>query len=497
MLTEAAFQAGIEAAQSAGRGMQRERGQFMTPGPIAEFMAARALAAMAGDVMRVLEPAAGTGVLIAAAVQTLLARDVLPGRIEILAYELDSALMPLLADTCAALTTLAAARKVELRCVLRNEDFLLSALARTGTPVADVVIANPPYFKLPASDARASAHRYALYGQPNIYGLFMAACARLVRAGGRYCFITPRSWTNGAYFSAVRQVFFDRLSLHALHLFDSRRESFRDDDVLQETLIVWAGREARARVECSSSTGIADLGRCTTRSIEPAALVRGAERVLVLPHEASAPAAVMPGWSESLGSLGLSVSTGPTVAFRARAHLCAGVASGAVPLLWMQHVRRDGIRWPLGRPEEQVRVGAATGWMLLRSAPMVLLRRFSPKEDARRVTAVAYLGELPCDYLALENHLNFVHRKGGSMSPHEAIGLAAVLNSAPVDAFLRGLSGSTQVNAADLRRLPLPPLEVIAAIGRELAGAHAPLARVDEVVARLGAAAGEPGRMAA
>lgn len=69
------------------------------------------------------------------------------------------------------------------------------------------------------------------------------------------------------------------------------------------------------------------------------------------------------------------------------------------------------------------------------------------------------------------------------MSQDEARGLAGFLASRVVDAHFRALAGSTQVNATELRRLPLPPLAVIEEIGRGLS-ARPTLAEVDAVVSR-------------
>ena len=124
--------------------------------------------------------------------------------------------------------------------------------------------------------------------------------------------------------------------------------------------------------------------------------------------------------------------------------------------------------------------------MLVPNAPMVVMRRFSPKEDARRVTCAAYgcgLDRLPGDVIGLENHLNYIYRPGGRMGMHEARGLAAFLASSIVDGHFRALSGSTQVNATELRKLPLPPLAVIEEIGRNCS-AKPSLEEIDVVVDR-------------
>jgi adenine-specific DNA-methyltransferase len=123
--------------------------------------------------------------------------------------------------------------------------------------------------------------------------------------------------------------------------------------------------------------------------------------------------------------------------------------------------------------------------MLVPNANMVVMRRFSPKEDKRRITAAAYVaGTLPGPVVGLENHTNYLWRPGGALSVDEARGLAAFLSSEVVDSYLRSVAGSTQVNAADLRALPLPPLPMILAIGRSL-GNDASLATADAAVAAI------------
>jgi adenine-specific DNA-methyltransferase len=127
------------------------------------------------------------------------------------------------------------------------------------------------------------------------------------------------------------------------------------------------------------------------------------------------------------------------------------------------------ISWPIRKKREHIEANAETAWMLVPNANMVVLRRFSPKEDVRRITAAPYIGgSIPGSVLGLENHTNYIYRPGGHLSADEAKGLAAYLNSFYVDSYLRGVSGNTQVNAADLRSLPLPPLNQLIEIGRQL-----------------------------
>lgn len=463
----------IEIAQAEGqaatRGLpaeeQKRLGQFMTPPSIAAFMAQGACAGLNMAVVRILEPAAGCGILAAAAVEALLERKCLPSRIEITLHELDPSLIPALRRLCAKMRQIAKLKGVSLSVSIQNNDFLLSRTPITRKEQYDLVIANPPYFKLNKKSPQATAHPYAVYGQPNIYGLFMASTVELLAPGGRWCFITPRSWTNGSYFASVRRHMLTKLSMDSMHVFESRVAHFTDDVILQEAMITWATAQAAARsaVDVSTSQGIHDLATAEVRSFPTIRVVGDdVDRTIALPvadHDGALP------YTETLASLGLKVSTGPVVAFRAAAHLSEAKNTGTVPMLWMQHVARMAISWPINKKREHIKACDASTWMLVPNAPMVLLRRFSPKEDARRVTAAAYTGDLPGSQIGLENHLNYIYRPGGSITPMEALGIAAYLNSHQVDAHFRSVAGSTQVNATELRQLPMPTMSQIVAIG--------------------------------
>jgi len=469
-LVDFAYANGAEATQRLSREEQKRLGQFMTPPPVAEFMARRSLPTGPMHVIRVLDPAAGAGILAAAMVESLLRQTERPDRIEIILCEIDERLAPILRRLADRLRRSAKAAGVELTVAIRLGDFLMSSIALARKPVADVIIANPPYFKLNASDPRAIAHVHAVYGQPNIYGLFMAVCADLLAPGGRWCFITPRSWTNGLYFAAVRRHLIRALSVDAMHLFESRREHFTDDEVLQEAMITWASAQARSCTEIvvSSSAGSRDLGSVALQRL-PVARIIGDDEARMIALPTTGVQSPWEGWSATLGSYGLKVSTGPVVAFRAAEHLRETKAPRAVPILWMQHIHHMQIRWPIRKKREHILANGETAWMLVPNANLVVMRRFSPKEDPRRITAAPYLaGSLPGAVLGLENHTNYISRPGGALSDEETRGLAALLNSRVVDDYLRTVAGNTQVNATDLRKLPLPPLEQIVAIGRLL-----------------------------
>jgi len=483
-LVDFAHQNGLATMRRRARTVQKRLGQFMTPPAVARFMAARCLPTEPRETLRILEPAAGAGILAAAMIEALLAHMHRPARIELILCELDARFLPALRRLADRMRRRAHRVGVTLRVAIRMGDFLLSREALDRRPCADLVIANPPYFKINARDPRAAAHADAVYGQPNIYALFMAVCASLVNPAGRWCFITPRSWTNGNYFAAMRRLLVRALRLDALHLFDSRRDHFVHDEILQEAMIAWGTAQAQphGEVVVSSSAGTADLSEARLAA-HPIAQIVGQDEARVIALPAGTHDDPWTAWTATLATYGLRVSTGPVVAFRAAAHLRERAAADTSPLLWMQHIGHMQVRWPIAKKREHIASNAATAWMLVPNENLVLMRRFSPKEDPRRITAAPYLaGTLPGPVLGLENHTNYISRPGGTLSPEETRGLAAFLNSRIVDAYLRNVAGNTQINASDLRRLPLPPIERLIAIGRAL-DAHATLTQVDAAVA--------------
>lgn len=473
MLVDLAHAQGRAFTHRLSRDEQKQLGQFMTPPAIARFMAERLVADINLATVRVLEPAAGGGILAAAVIEALLGQQTPPTRIELYLFEYDARLVPALQTLVGKASEACQAKGVELDWNIANEDFLLSELAKSGQPVEGLLtISNPPFFKLnKTTDPRAQVHAYAVYGQPNIYSLFMAACARLTHESGRWCFITPRSWMAGTYFRAARQTMLRHLVVEHLHAFESRREGFEEDAVLQETVIAWArGRAAvdhAASIVLTRSQGANDLGDAAVQTLPMARIVGADEHAMLsLPQEGAVDQ--FEGWTSTLASYGLVVSTGPVIAFRAAEFIREQKVASSVPLLWLQHVGQQVVNWPVQKKREHIVTSAKNSWMLVKNEPMVLMRRFSPKEDVRRVTCAAYEAKLPGQMLGLENHLNFIYRPGGTMSIDEVRGLSAFLASKPVDDHFRALAGSTQVNATELRKLPLPPLSVIKAIGRRL-----------------------------
>ncbi|MEX0717486.1 MAG: Eco57I restriction-modification methylase domain-containing protein [Planctomycetaceae bacterium] len=507
----AAFADRIGRAYALGTGAAHKKrlGQYLTPVAVADFMAS--LIACDRDVIRILDPGAGSGVLACALVEALASRSRPPARIMIDACEWDSEILPLLDQSLQYVQLRGESAGIEVSYRIIGEDFVLrhAAELRRGAslfPIEcdhaeyDAIIGNPPYFKIPKSDPRAIAAADLVHGQPNIYSLFMGVSAALLAPGGEIVFITPRSFASGPYFRRFRERFFERTRLEALHVFGSRRDAFSRDEVLQENVIL----KARARtdetptkrdalVRVSVSRGAEDIDRSATHMVPITDLIDSTSEELMLRIPSSAEDCTIisriDSWNGSLRRYGMEVSTGPVVPFRATEFLSDAHASGKddAPLLWLQNVRPMRVEWPTSarRKPQYIAVRRDSMPLLVPDGNYVLLRRFSAKEEPRRLVAAPLLeGELNDGWIGIENHLNYIHREGRSLTKEEAVGLAAIYNSEIMDSYFRILNGSTQVSATEIRRIPLPPHELIIEIGRKASARRIEQAEVDALIER-------------
>ncbi len=337
---------------------------------------------------------------------------------------------------------------------------------------------NPPYFKINGDSAHAKLLPTVVCGQPNIYALFLTAACGHLKAQGKLVAITPRSFCSGLYFREFRRWFFQRMTLSRVHLFESRTETFKESNVLQESVITVSERlgQRLPRVEITRSFGRDFTGDLDAETLPSNVVIDDSSaNMWVRIPESSADTEILrqvDAWPQRFSDLGLRISTGPVVAFRATKFLRKDADEpGTVPLYSVHNVRPFLTVWPLatnGKPTA-FRLCAESRKFVLPTRNYVFLRRFSAKEERRRLTASCFFAtHQRAPFIAVENHLNYVYHRARELTDDEVYGLAALFNSTMLDRYFRSISGNTQVNATEVRTMPLPDLEVVARIGRQV-----------------------------
>jgi len=453
-------------------------GQFLTPAAIAYFMSSMFEPGMQD--VRILDPGAGAGMLFAACVETLVSRKTRPLSIEIVAYETDRGILPYLEETMKLCEIHCKTVGVVFKGTIRSEDFISSAITETEESLFTVpgkrfthVILNPPYKKINSQTAMSRMLYSAGIEVANLYAVFVWLSMRSLEIGGQMVAITPRSFCNGTYFKKFRMAFLSMMSIKRIHVFVSRKKAFGDDNVLQENIIYHAirGLQKPKSVIISASEGI-DFDNVRTLPMPYSYVVHPDDRDAFI-HLSVDDANLdvtkrMECFVSSLRKLNLNVSTGRTVDFRAREHLRQYPQQGTVPLIYPCHFQHGFINWPVesGKKPNAIMSSSETSDLFVEAGFYVLTKRFSSKEQQRRVMAAIYdpsRVNTPC--VSFENHLNYFHRQGKGLPADLAKGLALYLNSTIVDQYFRLFSGHTQVNATDLRKMPYPTYEQLLRLG--------------------------------
>ena len=471
-------------------------GQFLTPQPIAEFMAS--LFTHLPPVVRLLDAGAGAGALTRAFIRRV-CRERMAQRIEVTAWELDIEILPRLRATMDECGRECIAHGIAFASTVRNGDFIQDMaplmagdLFGTRPPAFDAAITNPPYRKINTTSAERRALRVAGVETSNLYTGFVALTQRLLVPGGQLVGITPRSFCNGPYFRPFREDFLKHLALRRLHVFDSRDAAFRDDSVLQENIIFHAvkGRNQPRELMISSSSG--EHGDIVTATIYPLAEVIHPDDEQKFIHIPSTPAhaaakATMDGLHSTLASLGVTVSTGRVVDFRLKDALRQEPTTKTVPLIYPCHFNGGVVHWPKPnskKPNAILDNDETRPW-LVPSGVYLLTKRFTSKEERRRLVACLFdPRNVKAPRVGFENHLNYFHASGQGLDRDLALGLFAFLNSTVADQYFRRYSGHTQVNATDLRKLAYPDRDTLQAIGAEIGLLDLSQDEIDELVTK-------------
>lgn len=453
-------------------------GQFMTPMNIACLMAEMFTAFP--SVLRVLDAGAGTGSLTAAFVKECCSRLKKPDSVHCTAFEINDVLARHLGDALRDCETIAKQSNISFASNLRHQDFIETAVDSlsggffSGCSLEfDAVILNPPYKKIRAHSRERHLLQSIGLDATNLYAAFVALSIRLLRSGGQLVAIIPRSFCNGPYFRPFRRQLLSEMTLKRIHVFDSRKDAFGDDGVLQENIIIHAVKAKPNGESIQISLSKKGVNPMTSRIASYDDVIRysNGDRFIYLPTKSSDTA--LAEWMFSLPStlddLGITVSTGRVIDFRAKKFLRQNPEEKSVPLIYPCHFSSGLIKWPKqdGKKPNAILDCVDSFSLLIPKGYYVLVKRFSSKEEKRRVVSVVYdPTRLDAARIGIENHVNYYHAGGSGLRREFVFGLSLFLNSTPVDIFFRQFNGHTQVNATDLRAFRYPNRTAIEQMGK-------------------------------
>lgn len=469
-----AFQTTAKYIDRMPKSLRKKYGQFFTSPETAAFMAGL-FTIPHQNVISVLDPGAGSGILSVALIERLQnVSDV--SRIEMVCYENDPNVLELLQAN------------LDLACKYSNktvsyqiitDNYILSQMsdynylldASPNPKKFDLVIANPPYMKIAKDAPEALAMPDVCYGAPNLYFLFVSMSLFNLNDLGEMVYIIPRSWTSGVYFKQFRKHLFKEGVLEHIHLFVSRDKVFEKESVLQETIIIKVKKTVAKTnsITISTTQSNSDFSNRTVFEAPYDTIVNGKDCYvyLVTNKDEADILNTLNRLSNTLPSIGLRMKTGLTVDFRNREALRDNAEEDAVPLFYSQHIQNGKVVFPVGKEHEYIVTGQRG--LLQDNTNYLFVKRFTAKEEHRRLQCGVYLARKHPEYaeISTQNKINFI---SGLRELSECVvyGLYVLFNSTLYDSYYRILNGSTQVNSTEINSMPVPPMNTIEAMGKEL-----------------------------
>lgn len=448
-------------------------GQFFTPAKTAQFMAGLFIPTN-GKRCRLLDAGAGIGSLSAAFLERCVSGDLTFSDVEVDAFEIDKNLHSYLSQTLEGYKTC-----FNVKPAIQQDDFIYTAVdSISGSLFAQTLpkyshaILNPPYRKI-----RNHSHYYSALTSiglqtVNLYSAFTALSLSLLNENGQLVAILPRSFCNGPYYKSFRDYILSRSAIKHIHLFTSRNKAFKDDNVLQENVIIMlecGSVQNDVVITTSTDDTYADVEKHTypfNRIVFP----DDSERFIHIPISPERNEIELSTFIRySLDEIEVNVSTGPVVDFRLKSYLRDMPESNTVPLLYPGHFKDYQTDWPQPgfKKPNAVLYNQDTKKWLYPNGFYCVVRRFSAKEEKRRIVASVVNPNCFPDakMIGFENHLNVFHFDKQGLPELLAQGLAVYLNSTAVDENFRRYSGHTQVNANDLRLMKYPSRKDLIAIG--------------------------------
>jgi adenine-specific DNA-methyltransferase len=481
----------IEANSRLDKKKKSSLGQFFTPAPICQFMASL-FTNIKGDI-NLLDPGCGVGSLLTAFNDEALKRGEIDN-IKITAYDIEDIIEPYINDALTLCKEESIKHEVNFTAEFIKEDFILETSQFLSPTLFSEqkevekfthVIMNPPYKKIATKSEHRQALRKAGIETVNLYSGFVALAIKMLKPKGELVAIIPRSFCNGPYYKPFRELLIKETAVERIHIFDTRNKAFADNEVLQENIIlhcIKGGKQDKVKITSSSNadfyvdnesgkTTVSDMMIRTVDFYDNIVNSKDNESFIHIATSQSEQYVIdrLSCFNNSLKDIDLEVSTGPVVDFRLKDDLRENIEEDAVPLLYPIHLN-GGVNWPKvsKKPNAICISEKSKSWLWEHKGSFVLVRRFSTKEEKRRIVATYYDSSLGGELIGFENKLNVFHINKVGFDAVIAKGLFVFLNSSLLDQYYRQFGGHTQVNATDLRSLHYPSIESLKNIGSQL-----------------------------
>ena len=455
-------------------------GRLFTKKDTAKLMAGMLFIDAEKTAFTVLDPGAGTGILSAAVIEEICRRAPLCKQIFLTCYETCEDFTPMLEDNLERI------RKkcrhdynIKLYVTLYKENYIVDAKNHytvtffdTVEDKYDIIISNPPTKLIEKGSDEAICAGGVTQVKIGAPFLFARMALRHLEENGQLVMILPTTYATASQLTSLRREMAERLAVNKIHLFVGKQKNLKRAVPLKKNFVIsYRNGEKPSEISITTST---DYGKNITEfpPLPYDFVVDSENGMLTLPKSVEDTKIVryISDFPETLSTLGLKMSTGLIIDSKCEGLLFTEPIKGSVPLLRTATIQGGTINFP--QPIKRQYIAPVNPSLIQKNKNMIIIKRIPAKSDERFVNSAIYLAsQLPAyRYISTHNKINFIDTKdkNSEICARLAFGLFALLNSTIYDRYISIVSKSKQINSKEMRRLPLPPRNIIENIGMRL-----------------------------
>ena len=469
-------------------------GRLFTKKETARLMAQMAEIDTGKNAYTILVPGAGTGILAAAMVERICKDAPACRQIFVTCYENDERFIPMLEDNLERI------RKkcrhdygVRLYPTVYRENYLTESKSHytvtffdSVADKFDIIIENPPSELYLKNSPEAREVGGVTQQKIGAQYLFARLASTHLEEDGQLITVLPTTVATASELKGFRMQMAEALSLRKIHLFVGRQKNTKRAVPLGKNIVLsYSKNPEKHNIEISVSRVAEKVEKLS--ALPYGFIVSGTDGALTLPKSIEDARIVkyISAFPETLSGLGLKVCTGLVIDSRCEELLFTEPLKSSVPLLRPAAIQNGRVAFPL--PIKNQYIAPTDDRLIQKNKNMIIIKRVPAVSDERFVNSAIYLAaQMPkYRYISTHNKINYIDTKDkeGEICARLAFGLFALLNSTIYDRFISIISKSKQINAKELKNLPLPPRNLIENIGMRLMAARdTSVAACDKIV---------------
>jgi adenine-specific DNA-methyltransferase len=425
------------------------------------------------NTINICEPACGLGILSCVFIEKLCNYDFIK-TINLTCFEIDSSITYYTNLVFNKLKLHCAKFAVELNFNLIQDDFILyyKEIFENNSSLSkyDVIISNPPFFKLSNSDPKVTLAKNILYGLPNIYTIFFYISTNIVKQEGALYFLIPRSFCSNSFFKQYREHFIKYIKFQKIHLFSAEDPIFDSHSVLYEFIFISAIKTSvndYYNIKISHSESInskidVNFDFCFDINKNIIPLPASNEDILILKKLAS--------HSLNLRLLNFSVHYSNLIITKVEKFLTDNLNNNSYPVIWLHNIESTKFTFPLEmKYHNYINYSKEIEQYLISNNNYIFFRRYNNNDYIRRIKATAYeKNYIQTEKLAIDRLVGVLINNTNDLPVETYHGLTAYLNSNTVNSYFRMINGIINVTGEMILDLPIPDIAVINKAGSDI-----------------------------